>query len=136
MVILPCGHVACDGCMWSWVKEHKACPFCRLDLRRSGCDHHVKPSLVAHDRIHKLPKTLPQGGVISSRCMDCTKQASRDRADRDYEATVRRLRQARQHYEASGTEAAFGELKRLEASFENSSVDTFSDDIYKRKTKW
>lgn len=136
LVILPCGHVACDGCMSTWVKEHKSCPFCRQNLKRSACKHHVMPLLIAHDTIHTLPKTLPQGGAISSRCKKCNEQASREKIIRDYEVTIKRYKDARRHYEKSGSESAFKEMKRLEDGFESYSVDKIAEDIYTRKTKW
>ncbi|KAI1470490.1 uncharacterized protein F4812DRAFT_469078 [Daldinia caldariorum] len=75
--ILPCGHMACHTCLWSWVIRNKTCPFCRKEMKHSGCGHTLKPALITHDTIARLPKTLSRGGTIGETCREC-----RDRENR------------------------------------------------------
>lgn len=85
--ILPCGHVACSGCMSDWFNslanpanpdnraKDPSCPFCRTALVYSGCGHHVKPRKIAEDTVSTIPRTLAENGAIPTKCVDCYKKA-------------------------------------------------------------
>jgi len=31
-VVLPCGHMFCEGCIAEWLHDHRTCPFCRTEV--------------------------------------------------------------------------------------------------------
>ncbi|KAI4865440.1 hypothetical protein F4820DRAFT_469825 [Hypoxylon rubiginosum] len=134
--ILPCGHVACYGCLEAWVKTHESCPFCRKSLKRSRCSHPAKPVRIAQDTIQRLPMTLARGGTISSRCMSCTEKASLQMTMEKVKAVSQKFRRLRRDNEAVGTESRTQELKTLEATLESLPVDWTLEHIHKRGKEW
>jgi hypothetical protein len=35
--LLACGHIYCDTCIKTWLKKHKKCPVCMIDLEDAFC---------------------------------------------------------------------------------------------------
>ncbi|OTB13174.1 hypothetical protein K445DRAFT_24986 [Daldinia sp. EC12] len=78
--ILPCGHLACHTCLNAWVSRNKNCPFCRKEMKYSGCGHTLTPALITHDSIATLPKTIPRGGIIGQNCRGCRDKENKENA--------------------------------------------------------
>ncbi|KAI1804213.1 hypothetical protein F4811DRAFT_571410 [Daldinia bambusicola] len=78
--ILPCGHLGCHDCLWSWVTSNKDCPFCRREMKHSGCGHILRPALITHETIANLPKTIPRGGTMGETCRDCRDRENKEKA--------------------------------------------------------
>ncbi|KAI0478452.1 hypothetical protein GGR56DRAFT_689237 [Xylariaceae sp. FL0804] len=94
-VILPCGHVACRGCMDAWCRAHRSCPFCRAALAYRQCRHAVAPRVVAADTVCALPPTVAAGGRIGSRCPSCREKDRAAVALARWTAAADRFRDAR-----------------------------------------
>lgn len=134
--ILPCGHVACKGCMNLWVKQHKSCPFCREKMKHHGCRHTVNPVLITFDTVHTLPKTLPRGGVISRRCADCVEEKNRDVLMSSWRQCAKKYREVRQGAEAKGLDEAVREMKEIENVIEEKAADEALRRITERRREW
>ena len=117
-VILPCGHVACAGCMDSWLGEHHSCPFCRLAMVHEACGHAVQPRVVAHDTLLALPRTTAEGGRVGTRCRDCKVEVLRADALAQWKGLARDLRAARAADQERSTPETRAALKLAEKAFE------------------
>ncbi|KAI1142078.1 hypothetical protein F5Y05DRAFT_409225 [Hypoxylon sp. FL0543] len=95
IAILPCGHVACHGCLKVWLQQTRKCHVCRAEMRHQDCGHTVKPALITYDNITCLPKTLPKGGKISGKCRKCEREARHDKAVKMLRLAARGITNAR-----------------------------------------
>ncbi|KAK8105737.1 uncharacterized protein PG998_003790 [Apiospora kogelbergensis] len=116
--MLPCGHVFGHRCLAKWLRSHDACPCCRLRLRHRDCGHRVEPRVVDSSSIFRLPRTLPDGGVIGDLCHKCREQ----RHEETEAARFLRLRnayvQARDVWRASGDVRDHRAMEVARADFE------------------
>ncbi|CAJ2514204.1 Uu.00g023230.m01.CDS01 [Anthostomella pinea] len=127
---LPCGHLAYQGCMSSWLDLHRNCPFCREKMVYGGCGHGVKPTLIAHDTIHSLPRTLAPGGTIGNKCHPCRDKDRRESALKKWQSYAETFKAARAEFERLATdeakEAMEVALKRLERAPKDVAYDTLA----------
>ncbi|KAI5861914.1 hypothetical protein GGS23DRAFT_611061 [Durotheca rogersii] len=116
--ILPCGHVACRGCLARHLESSPTCPFCRRDMTHSRCGHVVAPVPLAHDTIHTLPPTVPDGGVVGADCPPC-RAASLARVDAvEWRHLGRRFRRARAEAERTRDPDAMRAMRDARSQFE------------------
>ena len=94
--ILPCGHIARYRCLQEWLRRHKNCPFCGLDLKYKLCDQSIPARPVAKKTIHTIPRTIPEGGRIATQCKECRLETYSRCADTLWQSNVRDLEQARE----------------------------------------
>ncbi|KAI1081569.1 hypothetical protein F5B20DRAFT_588198 [Whalleya microplaca] len=134
--VLPCGHVACHSCMSMWLDAHENCPFCRKEMVHIGCGHSVQARLIAHDTIGSLPKTLPEGGVISNKCHTCRDKERREYTIDKWQTLAENFKKARREAEKVGTAAADLVLKQAQKAFEGISHGMALDALTARHSSW
>ncbi|XXG99333.1 hypothetical protein Hte_005670 [Hypoxylon texense] len=134
--ILPCGHVACSGCMETWVEQHRTCPFCRKRMKRDGCRHPAKPVRIAYDNIQTLPMTLARGGKIAKMCRSCADRDSREVTMGCIMDMAQGIRVSRRVIEERGSAADKEELAFLESTIESYSIERTLELINKRAKEW
>ncbi|KAH9993143.1 hypothetical protein F4779DRAFT_637384 [Xylariaceae sp. FL0662B] len=134
--ILPCGHLACHNCMSFWLEAHVSCPFCREYMVHIGCRHQVEPRLIAHDTIGSLPKTLPEGGVISNKCHPCRDKDRRGYTISKWNILAEDFKKARREAERFGTAAADLVLRNAQKAFEGVSHGMALDALTARYSSW
>ncbi|KAM9881062.1 hypothetical protein VDGL01_04873 [Verticillium dahliae] len=123
--IMPCGHLACAGCLSTWFEEHDTCPFCRYRLVYRKCGHKIQLRRMTEGSIYLIPATIPDGGVIPDLCFCCHEEELRRTAEIKLEACRRRFRTARGRFQASmGDEQAQVLLER-KAELERVMLDEF-----------
>ncbi|KAI1321712.1 hypothetical protein F5Y16DRAFT_413636 [Xylariaceae sp. FL0255] len=118
--LLACGHIACKSCLDSWLDHNDSCPFCRISLRHTAqsCQHKVQPRLIAHDTIHSLPPTLPNGGKIGDRCYLCLEKDHKNITLERMVEGAEKFKLARAKAERSGEKADLEELKKIQQNWE------------------
>lgn len=116
--ILPCGHVACTGCIVAWLETQESCPFCREEMKHSGCGHAVQARIIAEDTVLTLPRTIAQGGRVGSRCHDCRVDALRGEALDRWKLLAEDLKDARRADREKSSEKTRAALRRAEEAFE------------------
>ncbi len=72
--LFPCGHVFGSACIDRWIEVSggkASCPVCRWSASYSKCGHKVLPKKLDMVNIFDCPRTLPDGGYIPARCLEC-----------------------------------------------------------------
>ncbi|KAK3688570.1 hypothetical protein B0T22DRAFT_157838 [Podospora appendiculata] len=69
--ILPCGHVFGFRCLERWLQISNTCAICRLAIRYE-CGHRIPPVAITAGTVLFLPRTIPYGGTIPSKCTQCS----------------------------------------------------------------
>ncbi|KAI0431628.1 hypothetical protein F5Y09DRAFT_304225 [Xylaria sp. FL1042] len=123
--ILPCGHIACNGCMNQWLDNHTSCPFCRATMTHKGCKHKVRPRLLAQDTIFGLPPTLSNGGKIGTTCFKCIEKDRRRVSVERWAKLAEDFKAARRNAEKLGTDAAKEEMRKAQKAFEQVPEDDY-----------
>ncbi|KAI1318418.1 hypothetical protein F5Y16DRAFT_134651 [Xylariaceae sp. FL0255] len=120
--LLACGHIACKSCLDSWLEHNDSCPFCRILLRHTAapscCQHKVQPRLIAHDTIHSLPPTLPNGGKIGDRCHACLEKDHKKITLERMVEGAEKFRRAREKADRSGEKEDVEELRKVQRDWE------------------
>ncbi|KAI8628297.1 hypothetical protein F5Y19DRAFT_438881 [Xylariaceae sp. FL1651] len=123
--LLACGHVFCCSCIDSWLQNHSSCPFCRTTLIHTKCGHNVQPRLIAHDTIHSLPDTVPEGGSIGERCYRCVERDRRQISVRRWNSLAEQFKAARHEAEYLKTGEAIENMRKRQKAFERFPVDEY-----------
>lgn len=71
VTIIPCGHVACQGCMKKCLESKAQCPFCRFPLQYELCCHPLEARVLTRENLLSTPETVPMGGRIPDQCPRC-----------------------------------------------------------------
>lgn len=72
IAIIPCGHLACYGCLTKWIRAKPECPFCRFSLTYELCRHPQElVRTITKETLFSLPETIPMGGKIPEQCREC-----------------------------------------------------------------
>ncbi|KAI0109857.1 hypothetical protein F4814DRAFT_461082 [Daldinia grandis] len=132
--ILPCGHLACHNCLKAWVDTNRTCPFCRKEMRYSGCGHTLKPALITHDIITTLPKTLSRGGKIGESCRECQDRENKDKALIMWGMAAEAIRSSRDFPAEIDPEYAQDMSEVTRAFFEN--IPQFSVNMVRGRDTW
>ncbi|KAI0161800.1 hypothetical protein GGR52DRAFT_586033 [Hypoxylon sp. FL1284] len=133
LAILPCGHVGCYGCLDTWTRRHRSCPFCRESLRRAACRHPARPVRLALDSVHALPLTLPRGGAIADRCAQCADTRSCELAMQAFYVRAPAIMDARRR-RCGGGDA--DDAKVLEDEADRAAPGVAVDQLAARKKCW
>ncbi|KAK8104652.1 uncharacterized protein PG998_011685 [Apiospora kogelbergensis] len=135
--ILPCAHVACTGCMTSWLAAHDGCPFCREEHRHARCGHSVRARPLTQATIASLPATKPEGGRVAADCAPCAVQTRQRRARakmaglaEGYVAARRALEQRPDSGEARRA------LRKAQRAFERCGLDVGYEEVMAEHTAW
>ncbi|KAI2781160.1 hypothetical protein F4815DRAFT_444707 [Daldinia loculata] len=132
--ILPCGHLACHNCLRAWVDANRSCPFCRKEMKYSGCGHTLKPALIAHDTITTLPKTLPRGGKIAENCRECQDTENKDKTLILWHMAMEAVRTSREVPPGIGPKDAQQVAEVTRALFE--SVPKYAANMVRERDTW
>lgn len=81
VAIIPCGHLACRGCMKKCLESKARCPFCRFPLEYELCCHPLEARVMTRENLLSTPDTLPMGGKIPDQCRDCRVKTNRIASD-------------------------------------------------------
>lgn len=121
-VITPCGHVAGQTCMNTWLKSNRTCPFCRGPLTYE-CGHFIEPKRITPAEINLIPSTVPCGGVVPNDCESCTREKLLQAVQDRYQAAGHRLIDATARFqETSGFEEMIA-MDEAWKEFENVQID-------------
>ncbi|KAI0022309.1 hypothetical protein F4780DRAFT_191301 [Xylariomycetidae sp. FL0641] len=134
--VMACGHVACKGCLDLWFDTSRKCPFCRKDLVHTGCDHLVRPRLVAHDSIHSIPRTLSEGGTVGHKCHGCRDKERRVFGAERWASLAERFKEAREEAERLKTDEANEAMKKAQKAFEQFGQNQACDSLYASHASW
>ncbi|KAI1734029.1 hypothetical protein F4680DRAFT_439809 [Xylaria scruposa] len=117
IAILPCGHIACHGCISSWFTKSDLCPFCRIEMIHPKCRHQVQPRLIAQDTIHSLPETLPNDGAIGDMCFKCTEEHTRHESLQRLTDLAGQFKRARMEAVDLGNEEVVEAMRKAQKAF-------------------
>lgn len=98
ITIIPCGHLACYGCLMRCLENKAECPFCRFPLHYELCHHPLKGRVITEQSLFSIPDTIPMGGRIPDQCPDCRVATNRRANESILKSLVDGFRILREQY--------------------------------------